>query len=149
MIGADAGYWLTDSKRPGQPDGRIKKRPERSLTDCSGWNVLIVLMLFCCIKSSCSKLTDIIKLLECYLYLCRQIVCYSGLHSKVSSVVQPATLPLRALKCISWIAHNLTAINLEHPLIGICMPFRVLRQTSYDELSADGGRLFCQKRKLR
>lgn len=38
---------------------------------------------------------------------------------------------------------------LEHPLIGICMPFRVLRQTSYDELSADGGRLFCQKRKLR
>ena len=29
------------------------------------------------------------------------------------------------------------------------MPFRVLLQTSYDELSADGGRLFCQKRKLR
>lgn len=29
------------------------------------------------------------------------------------------------------------------------MPFRVLLQTSYDELPADGGRLFCQKRKLR
>lgn len=39
------------------------------------------------------------------------------------------------------------AVQLSH--ICICMPFRVLRQSSYDELSADGGRLFCQKRKLR
>ena len=140
MIYADTGCCLTGSKRPGQPDGRIKKRPERSLTDCSGRNVVIVLMLFCCIKSSCSKLTDIIKLLVCYLYLYRQIAFSSWLHSKVSSIVQPATLHLRAWKRISLIAHSLTAINLEHLLIGICMPFRVLRQSSYDELPADSGR---------
>lgn len=38
----------------------------------------------------------------------------SWFHTKISSVVWPATLALRTLKCSSWTAHNMTAINLEH-----------------------------------
>lgn len=83
MIYADAGCCLTDPKRPGQPDGRIKKTPRTK------------------------------------------------------------SYGLFGVKCLN----SAYAVPLSH--IGICMPFSVLRQTSYDELPADGGRLFCQKRKLR
>lgn len=50
---------------------------------------------------------------------------------------------LFGVKCLN----SAYAVLLSH--ICICMPFRVLLQTSYDELPADGGRLSCQKRKLR
>ena len=83
MTDADAGCCLTDSRRPGLPDGRIKKTPRTK------------------------------------------------------------SYGLFGVKCLN----SAYAVQLSH--ICICMPFRVLRQTSYDELSADGGRLFCQKRKLR
>ena len=53
---------------------------------------------------------------RCPIYLCHHLVRSFGPHTNVSSVAYPATLSLQTLPCISEIAHNLMAINIEHLL---------------------------------